>query len=286
MMKTVTTGALIAVPLLVGSGLLAIMSSSDETDSIAVRAPLDEVHSIHCFYGCPSGAQESNDLIFRHAYTMSNNDSTKFADWVAYWLDSLSVSGPNNTNRNWAEDPWLDETETLEEEDYKDANAIIHTDRGHQAPLASFKGTEYLRETNFLSNITAQKSNLNQGPWGALEQKERDLAQTGIDVFVFTGPLYERVMQAMPGADEVHRVPSGYWKIVFVQEGRNLSTVRAASFIFDQETARRDTVLNHLTNILEIEARSGLRFLDDLAVSERDRIAADSFRTWVSSVLD
>ena len=57
-------------------------------------------------------------------------------------------------------------------------------------------------------------------------------------VYVMTGPLYERQMPALPGADETHRVPSGYWKIVAIQNGNG---IRAAAFIFDQNTPRGAT---------------------------------------------
>jgi hypothetical protein len=42
--------------------------------------------------------------------------------------------------------------------------------RGHRAPLASFKGPDAARELNYLSNITPQTVNLNAGPWARLEE--------------------------------------------------------------------------------------------------------------------
>ena len=48
---------------------------------------LSEIHCKHFFKGCPKGTPKTNDLIIRDIDSMSSNDSTKFADWVAYWLD-------------------------------------------------------------------------------------------------------------------------------------------------------------------------------------------------------
>lgn len=118
--------------------------------------------------------------------------------------------GDVKTTKNWQADPWLDDNETLEEGDYKDANKILKTDRGHQAPLASFKGTKYWSETNYLSNITPQKANLNQGAWKKLEDKVRDFVEKDYVVNVITGPLYECDFGTLPKADEPHKVPSGY----------------------------------------------------------------------------
>ena len=102
-------------------------------------------------------------------------------------------------------------TSTLEPDDYRGANAALQTDRGHQAPLAAFTGTDHWRETNYLSNITPQSSGLNQGPWVRIETAARNLARQNA-IYVMTGPLYEREMPDLPGADEAHQVPSGYWK--------------------------------------------------------------------------
>lgn len=45
-----------------------------------------DAHCEHFFYGCPTGTPATNDLIIRDIYALSSNDSTKFADWVAYRL--------------------------------------------------------------------------------------------------------------------------------------------------------------------------------------------------------
>ena len=47
-------------------------------------------------------------------------------------------------------------------------------DRGHQAPLATFKGKNW-QETNYTTNITPQKPQLNRGVWLDLERYERSL---------------------------------------------------------------------------------------------------------------
>jgi len=115
-----------------------------------------EIHCKHFYAGYPYGTPSSNDLIIREISALSSNDSTKFADWVAYWLDKDIIIGPNRS-RYWAPDPWLDETETLEpnpdDGDDKGVWAENGTDRGHQAPLASFDGSPFWYETNYLSNI-------------------------------------------------------------------------------------------------------------------------------------
>ena len=172
--------------------------------SLAVPAAATELHMWHCLHGCPAGAP--------------------------------AMIGPTD-ERRWRADPVLAEAETLEPDDYRDANRVLGTDHGHQAPPASFTGKPHWEATNFLSNVAPQRSALNRGPWLGLEHPVRELAwsRDSAGDHVATGPLYEREMPPMPGADESHVVPSGYWKIVAIL---GAGGVRAAGFVFDQDIAR------------------------------------------------
>lgn len=242
-----------------------------------------EIHCKHFFKGYPLGTPTTNDLIIRDTYALSNNDSTKFADWVAYRLTMHEVDGTLDLFRKWRSDPWLDETETLEPsspDDYKKAHDSLETDRGHQAPLASFKGSRYASQVNYLSNITPQKSNLNQGPWKDLEEQVRDVVRTGRTVYVMTGTLYETDMGILPFADEDHVIPSGYWKIITVLESDDL--FNTASFIFNQDTPRNDLVIDHLTTIDEIETRSGLDFFRELDNPEEAALQSGTHQQFAS----
>ena len=210
-----------------------------------------ELHSYHCLFGCPSGAPATNDTIVREIYTLSSNDTTKVADWVAYRLSPDTIGA--SKARRWRADPWLAVDETLAPHDYDGASAALHIDRGHQAPLASFSGTPFADETNILSNITPQSSALNQGPWVRLENQERKLTQRlNTAVYVYTGPLFERMMKPLPAAAPMHRVPSGYWKIVALGDGR------IAAFVFDQATPKQANFCDYRAPLIEIELRTRL----------------------------
>lgn len=193
---------------------------------------LADLQIVHCLKGCPTGAPATNTTVVREIYALSNNATTKFADWVAYRVTNLTIGSSDSLNRAWKADPLLDGDETLEPEDYKGANKALKVDRGHQAPLASFAGTIYWRDTNYLSNITPQKADLNQKAWMYLESAVRHAAYHLNQVWVLTGPLYEDNETPLPQADEHHKIPSGYWKLVMSKSGK------MAGFIFDQDTPK------------------------------------------------
>lgn len=185
------------------------------------------IRSVHCPLGCPSLDIENNDVVFNHTYALSNNPTTKFADWVAYEVNVLNFG--DSPGRKWGNDSLIDDDESLEEPDYKSAFKELKTDRGHQAPLASFAGHKYWSELNYLSNITPQKSDLNQGSWVALESAIRDAVGFRNSLYVITGTLYSENEKPLPQADETHKVPSAYFKVIYDSKGN------AASFIFDQD---------------------------------------------------
>lgn len=245
--------------------VLAVVASCTFSFAWAAQADEAEIHTFHCLHGCPSGASATNDLVVREIYTLSSNDRTKFADWVAYRVTSDTVG--TSEGRHWQADPWLAEDETLEPPDYDDAPTALRIDRGHQAPLAAFSGTVFAPDTNILSNITPQSSALNQAPWQYLEAQERRFVSRSVPtdelkiLYVLTGPLYERPMPAMPMPEgyERHRVPSGYWKVLATDDGR------MAAFIFDQDTPRNADYCDFRVALEELEIRADLALFPRLA---------------------
>jgi endonuclease G len=220
------------------------------------------VYAGNCLSGCPTGVN-NGVTITRSIYTLKNNASTKFADWVAYHMTSSTVNG-SSKKRTWKADPDLSSANTLEPADYSDAHATIGTDRGHQAPLAAFSNTSDWKMTNYLSNITPQASNLNQGPWVDLESAVRSYAAQGNDVYVVTGPLYESYFATLPEADESHTIPSGYFKVIARQANNN---VYASAFIMYQDAGRNDDFCDSEVTIDEVESRSGINVMPNLSSS-------------------
>jgi len=216
----------------------------------------NKVLADNCLLGCPTGVYGQE--IIRANYTMRNNGTSKFADWVAYHVTPLTIDGPSR-NRNWKSDPLIDFDETLEPKDYTGANAELGTDRGHQVPLASFSNTSTWVELNYLSNITPQNSDLNQGPWVGLESAIRDYVRSSKqDVYVTTGPLYEYYFGMLPGANESHDIPSGYFKVVITNVN---GFIEASAFIMEQDISRNDSYCWFETSVDDVETRSNLNIM-------------------------
>ncbi|AVJ17153.1 DNA/RNA non-specific endonuclease [Serratia rhizosphaerae] len=225
----------------------------------------------NCAVGCPTGGS-TNVSIVRHAYTLNNNSSTKFANWVAYHITKDTLA--SGKSRSWKTDPALEPQDTLAPADYTGANAALQVDRGHQAPLASLANVSDWESLNYLSNITPQKSALNQGSWAALEEQERKLiARADVSsVYTVTGPLYEREIGKLPGTDKSHTIPSGYWKVIFINNSPEVN--HYAAFIFDQNTPRDADFCQFRTTVSEVEKRSGLILWAGLPDTVQEKLKA------------
>jgi len=140
---------------------------------------------------CPTGAPVDNFTVDHKLIILSSNRTTKFADWVAYKVEKANLGG--GANRYWRKDPEISADYTLipSPDDYKGANEEYGYDRGHQAPLANFSNNDNYAVVNYLSNITPQKADLNQGSWVRLENAERRLitAHNYKNLYVVTGHI-------------------------------------------------------------------------------------------------
>ena len=206
-----------------------------------------EILSVHCPLGCPSNP-DGNDLIFGHVYALSNNPETKFADWVAYEVNVLNFGV--SPGRPWKSDPLLDDSETLEKSDYGNVSSI-DADRGHQAPLDSFADSHYWHELNYLSNITPQHKNLNQGAWKNLEGAVRAAVKFRESLFVITGTIYNNNALELPNANETHEILTEYFKIIYNLKGE------AASFPMEQSTPRNPDYCSKQKPISEVVIKTG-----------------------------
>ncbi|MFD2177766.1 DNA/RNA non-specific endonuclease [Veronia pacifica] len=204
--------------------------------------------SVHCPIGCPENP-EGNHQVFTHIYGMSMSPETKFANWVAYEVtpQNFGVS----PGRNWDHNEAIPSDIVMEEKDYSGSWKALGVDKGHMAPLAAFANNPYWYETNYISNITPQKSALNQGPWEELEAAIRKGATYESPFYVVTGSLFEKKMPALPKADESHKIPSGFYKLVYNAKGEGVA------FIMEQDSGRSDNYCAKQVSISELSGRVG-----------------------------
>jgi len=105
-----------------------------------------------------------------------------------------------------------------------------------------------------------QTAQLNRGPWRRLEDRVRELVLEHHEVHVITGTFYDGTpMPPLPEADESHRVPTGFWKVVVVHDGSaDNGGAGVAAFAMPQQGFSASSPAAYLVSIDEIETRTGL----------------------------
>ncbi|KHT34409.1 DNA/RNA non-specific endonuclease [Pectobacterium carotovorum] len=242
------------LPIFLLAGCTATYQPAQTSDVIELTSSAPAVAAAtvdNCLVGCPTGGSSQTEI--REAYTLNNNASTKFANWVAYKITKTSQA--SNRPRNWKQDPAFPPTDTLAPSAYDGANAALAVDRGHQAPLAGLGGTSDWEALNYLSNITPQKAALNQGAWVRLEDKERALANSaGVSaVYSVTGPLFEKNIATLPSAPTV-QIPSGYWKVIFI--GSSPDKGEYVAFLMNQDTLKSSDFCSYQVTVDSIEQKT------------------------------
>ncbi|MCJ8313496.1 MAG: DNA/RNA non-specific endonuclease [Pseudomonadales bacterium] len=133
-------------------------------------------------------------------YTLSADSYSKLATWVAYEVN------PNNfgssRNMDWKNNPSIDNGYVLEPEDYEGAYEAFNVDIARFAPLATFSGSTFWYEANYMSNISPFNSKLYRGAWKQLEQAVRDASSIEHPLYVLTGPAEFHVKsRKLPNAE-------------------------------------------------------------------------------------
>jgi DNA/RNA endonuclease G (NUC1) len=259
-------------------------------------------------WGCPVSADlQDGNLILREAMALYYNPQAEWSEWVATRL--IPANFTSTDRLDWYTDPLLGDRAIRAGKSKKDEFAGMYQDgpcystsydRGHQVPDASWQGApdEVRQALAYYSNISPQKSALNQGIWEELESRMMRLARNENGVYMMTGPLTLEQMQqvqAMDDADPIdhhvafsncqvslpnlkqvrwtlpggagqpdYQAPAGYWKIVVVPQTADHDTW-CGTFILGQEEPYTETeIQKYIWNIDAVEAVTGINFFPEL----------------------
>ena len=207
-------------------------------------------------------SKRSYKILIHHSFIVRMNLKTHLVDWLAYELNPNLVWGLLKGKREFKTDPFLSKT-GISFEDYKGASQYNY-DKGHLAPLGSFKGSSFSYELQYFSNIVPQKKKLNQKLLRYVEGLTRKFVRTGKAVKVLKGPLYAdsenaikpyRTPPAPWNVKKLKLIPSGFWQIVSYVEERKL---KVCSLIFPQEGLVKKSLKKYKVNLKDISKYTGL----------------------------
>ena len=150
-------------------------------------------------------------------------------------------------------------------------------------------GPDAVYDTFQMSNASPQLGELNNGPWGDLEDLVRDKYSKAFgEIWVIAGPIFDDAngkayLTKEPGCSSFKQraveIPDAFYKIVIDEFG---DEIRVLAFIIDRSeeygygegNSIPERLSGFLVSVDEIEDRTGLDFiweLDDTAEAEFER---------------
>jgi len=204
---------------------------------------------------CDAPAQSLLDHAF---FQICYDSSLKAPVWTAYELRPEHLAQSAGRRPSYRRDPTL-HAPAASNPDFRNSGFS----RGHLVPAADFAWSEpAFRATYFLTNVVAQRQQVNAGLWRKLETAARRIAAASDSINIFTGPLFDSAGLEFIGAGRV-AVPSHTYKVILAVKGQNM--IMFAAIVPNAATIAEP--LNHFAvSVDEVERRSGLDFfaaLDD-----------------------
>jgi len=254
--------------------------------SIACTAPEDDdsepledtsdgarlgARKINAALGMPTDDDASDDIILdKNGFTLSYNATRNVPNWVAWRLVAADL-GNIDRQDNFRSDTSLPANVLrVSDNDYLSQSF----QRGHLCPSADRNATEAKnRETFLLTNVAPQVGSLNEGAWSEFEAYSRGQALLGRTVYQVAGPIFDRRNPATIGRGVA--IPSAFFKVAVsypagARSLENGAEVRVVSIIIENKRSRvRHMSADQLTNVREVEERTGYRFFGDLPAATR-----------------
>ena len=148
-------------------------------------------------------------LLQKEGFVLVYSTSLRVPLWVGYELTGQEVRGDLPREDNFKKDPDLGD-DSPSASSYQGSGY----DRGHMIPAGDVKWSEAAMEESFLmSNVVPQLPSLNRGPWKALEEAVRELAEKEGALIIITGPVI--TAKQYPGIEQAGSIiPEYFFKVV------------------------------------------------------------------------
>lgn len=188
--------------------VLSLLESREESNTSTDVVISDEMNL------CMPSSIVGEQILYRKAYVVSYNSSTKNPNWVAWHLTADHADGDIPRQNDFIEDTSVP-TPRATLADYRGSGY----DRGHMCPAGDNKwDSEAMYESFYLTNMCPQNSSLNSGVWNKIEMDCRAWAKRYGDIYIVCGPVYMNKVHETIGENKVF-VPEAFFKVVLCLNG-------------------------------------------------------------------
>ncbi len=210
----------------------------------------------------PSGG--SGELIEHSGFALSYDEAWEQAEWTAHLLRR------ENLQKEWSErsndfrpDPKV-RTQSATDDDYRGSGY----DRGHLVPNGDLAwDAAFSSETFYMSNISPQARQFNQGIWRELEETTRDWAKKFNRLYVISGPVMTENPKGTIGRQNRVAIPAAYFKVLLDLDEPELKGI---AFVIPNQVSF-EPLYQYAMSIDEAEAITGLDFFPNLMPAQLEK---------------
>lgn len=206
---------------------------------------------------------KADTIIDREGYALGYIEYHEQAAWVIYKLTKNEANIKEvKRNNKFKADPEIP-TGSATPADYRKSGY----DRGHLAPAADMCfSVQTMEDSFYMSNMSPQKPQFNQGIWKDLEKKVRDIAIKEGEIYVVTGPILPKEKTITIGANQV-TVPDKYYKVVYDLTPPQ----KMIGFILPNAGSDKD-IFDFAVTVDAVEEATGLDFFSELPVEKQKEL--------------
>lgn len=222
-------------------------------------------------------APKDIQILKRKGFTIGYSNTLKHPVWVMYTITSVDRTVSSGVRPTYfSKDPDLGD-KSPQHRDYVGSGY----DRGHNAPnyaIATRYGKDAQLQTFFMSNISPQKPNLNQGPWVDVEKRlANGLSARYETIHVIVGSVPSKPTKRLKSGVEI---PKGFYQIAYTQVGEKLY---AFALYMSQTIERHAVTRGTFYSIDELEELTGLDFFPRLKQEDQVELeGGEATRFWPS----
>lgn len=218
------------------------------------------------YQGAPQALDAANHetwfrILRNQGFILGYSDLRGNPLWVEYALSPAPEKAPSLKRPSRFETDWRS-INRVSHDSYQQSGY----DRGHMAPnyaISRLYGKQAQADSFLMTNISPQKSKLNQRVWQRLEEVEiQYFAKIFGKVWVITGPVFSGAVERLDSAWTVE-IPDAFYKI-YIAEARPTAPPVVLGFLIPQTVKGKEPLMQFVTSIDRIEAQTGLDFFSDL----------------------
>ncbi|MFZ1751706.1 MAG: DNA/RNA non-specific endonuclease [Saprospiraceae bacterium] len=198
----------------------------------------------------------SGQLIHHKYYSLSYIEDAEQAEWTAYVMDKDMLNAPN-----------VERSDRFNIDDMVTTGSAAHSDysnsgytRGHLVPAGDMAFDDIaMQESFYMSNMTPQLRQFNNGIWKELEENVRDWTYKAGRLYIITGPILDHPIKTIGRQNQV-KVPSAFYKILLDYTDPE---IKAIAFIIPHEMSE-SRLEDYMVTIDEVERVTGKDFFNEM----------------------